>query len=117
MFCPRAMRFFSGLCVCACIGGCSIASPVVEGTSVEPVMVTSPAAHTTVIVADSIQLTRPVSAEDIIAWSVRGTGDETIIDRIEHSPSVFRLSASDEIHLHDAGVSKDVIRAMKATAS
>jgi hypothetical protein len=117
MFCPRALRFLCGVCVCAWIGGCSTASPVAEPTPVEPVMETVTPVHTTVIEADSIQLTRPVSCEDIIAWSIRGTSDDIIIDRIAHSPSIFHLSASDEIHLRDAGVSKDVIRTMKATAN
>jgi hypothetical protein len=119
MFCPRALLFLSGVCVCAWIGGCSTASPLAESTPVEPVMETAAVSHThtTVIAADSIQLTRPVSSEDVIAWSLRGTSDDIIIDRIEHSPSIFHLSASEEIHLRDAGVSNDVIRAMKATAS
>lgn len=58
---------------------------------------------------------RHVTKEDVIAWSSRGDRDEAIIDRIEHSGTVFRLSARDENDLRDAGVSDEVIRAMKAT--
>jgi hypothetical protein len=60
---------------------------------------------------------RPISSNEVIAWSLRGTRDEVIIDRIECSGTVFHLTASDELHLRDAGVSADVVRAMKATTA
>jgi hypothetical protein len=57
-----------------------------------------------------------VSTEDIIDWTLHGVCDDVIIDRVLRSPTVFRLSTSEEVHLLDAGVSADVVRAMKATA-
>ncbi len=88
---------------------------------------TVPHASATVIEASNASLTnaasnnssvaRPVSVEDIVNWSIRGTGDDVIIDRIEHCSNSFHLSPSQEIHLRDAGVSDEVIRAMKATAN
>jgi surface antigen len=56
-----------------------------------------------------------VTQEDIIAWARKGTGDEVIIDRIERSGTVFRLTAAEEDALRSQGVSEDVVRAMKAT--
>ncbi len=57
-----------------------------------------------------------ISKKDIIQWTDRGTKDEVIIDRIDRSDTVFYLTAADENELRDAGVSEDVIRAMKDTA-
>jgi hypothetical protein len=56
-----------------------------------------------------------VTRADVIEWTRRGDRDEQIIDRIDRSPSVIRLSARDENDLRDAGVSEGVIRAMKDT--
>jgi len=58
----------------------------------------------------------PVTREDVIDWTRRGDRDEQIIDRIDRSRSVFYLSSRDENQLRDAGVSEEVIRAMKDTA-
>jgi hypothetical protein len=52
----------------------------------------------------------------VIDWTRRGDRDEQIIDRIDRSRSVFYLSSRDENQLRDAGVSDEVIRAMKDTA-
>lgn len=57
-----------------------------------------------------------VSMEQVIYWTSRGTKDDIIIDRIERSGCVFRLTAEDENRLRDGGVSEQVIRAMKDTA-
>jgi uncharacterized protein YcfJ len=57
-----------------------------------------------------------VQQADVIAWTNDGVKDEMIIDRIERSGSVFRLTAADENKLRDAGVSEEVVRAMKNTA-
>lgn len=57
-----------------------------------------------------------VSKRDVIKWTSRGTRDDVIIDRIERSGTVFRLSRSDEQDLRDAGVSEMVIQEMRATA-
>lgn len=54
-----------------------------------------------------------VSRGDVIAWSRQGLSDEVIIDRIERSRTVFRLTAADENELRDNNVSEDVIRTMK----
>jgi len=56
-----------------------------------------------------------VTRDDVIEWTRRGDREEQIIDRIDRSPSVIRLSARDENDLRDAGVSEGVIRAMKDT--
>jgi hypothetical protein len=123
MLCPRAVRNLLGVGVCALVGGCAVASPPAESRSTLPVtgqspLVSSAGAH--VISADMPNTRAPalsVTSEDIINWSIRGVSDDLIIDRIEHSNAIFHLSASQEIHLHDAGVSDEVIRAMKASAS
>ena len=57
-----------------------------------------------------------VTQEDVVAWSREGVSEEVIIDRIERSDVVFRLSVADEESLAERGVTEDVIRAMKATA-
>src|SRR5947208_3605650 len=56
-----------------------------------------------------------VTQEDVIAWTSRGTRDSEIIDRIDRSGTVFHLTAADENHLRDSGVSEQVIREMKET--
>ena len=60
--------------------------------------------------------TRPVTREDIVAWSSRGVKDDIIIDRIERSGTVFRLTAAEENQLRDQGISEEVVRAMRDTA-
>lgn len=56
-----------------------------------------------------------VSQGDVIAWTTQGVRDDIIIDRIERSGVVFRLSAADQNDLRDRGVSEEVIRATKNT--
>ncbi|HYE17096.1 MAG TPA: glycine zipper domain-containing protein [Tepidisphaeraceae bacterium] len=53
---------------------------------------------------------------DVVAWAQRGDRDADIIDRIDRAGVTFALSARDENHLRNAGVSEDVIRHMKDTA-
>ena len=60
--------------------------------------------------------TARVTQEDVISWTSRGTRDSEIIDRIDRSGTVFHLTAADENHLRDCGVSEPVIREMKETA-
>ena len=60
--------------------------------------------------------TGAMSRRDVMEWSDRGVSDEVIIDRIERSGQVFRLTAAEQNELRDAGVSERVIRAMKNTA-
>src|SRR4051812_19293665 len=57
-----------------------------------------------------------VTKDDVIAWNGRGVRDSEIIDRIDRSGTVFRLTAADENQLRDSGVSEDDIREMKDTA-
>ena len=57
-----------------------------------------------------------VTQSDVIDWAAGGVTDDVIVDRIGHTRSTFHLAAGDEVRLRDAGVSDDVIRAMKATA-
>lgn len=64
----------------------------------------------------SASISSTVSKTDVVSWTQRGTRDEIIIDRIERSGSVFRLSVADENELRDRGVSESVIRAMRDTS-
>lgn len=57
-----------------------------------------------------------LSTDDVIAWTKNGEKDEIIIDRVQRSGSVFHMTAADENRLRDAGVSEEVVRAMKNTA-
>ena len=57
-----------------------------------------------------------VTRQDVIEWTRRGDREDLVIDRIEKSGTVFRLSSRDENQLRDAGVTEEVIRAMKDTA-
>ena len=59
---------------------------------------------------------RAVTRADVIEWTRRGDREEQILDRIDRSGTVFRLTARDENELRDAGVTEVVIRAMKDTA-
>lgn len=59
---------------------------------------------------------RPLTKEDVISMSTRGTRSDVIIDRIDSTGSVFHLTPPDENQLRDAGVDEDVIRVMKDTA-
>lgn len=54
-----------------------------------------------------------VTKNDVINWTRQGVKDEIIIDRIQRSNSSFRLTAADENELRDAGVSDEVVRAMR----
>jgi surface antigen len=57
-----------------------------------------------------------VTKADVIAWTDQGVRDDIIIDRIDRSGAVLRLSAADQNELRDRGVSEPVIRAMRDTA-
>lgn len=59
---------------------------------------------------------RPITLEQVKAWSARGVREQVIIERIERSGTVFHLTAADESDLYEAGVSDAVIRAMRDTA-
>jgi uncharacterized protein YcfJ len=57
-----------------------------------------------------------ITRQDVIKWVRHGDRDDIIIDRIDRSGTVFSLTSRDENALRDAGVSEEVIRAMKDTA-
>jgi uncharacterized protein YcfJ len=57
-----------------------------------------------------------ITRQDVMNWVRQGDRDDLIIDRIERSGTVFQVSSRDENALRDAGVSEEVIRAMKDTA-
>ena len=57
-----------------------------------------------------------MTSADIVNWSRRGWTDDQIIDRLDRSGVCFHLNTSDELKLRDAGVSDEVVRAMKASA-
>jgi surface antigen len=57
-----------------------------------------------------------VTKNDVIKWTDQGVKDEIIIDRVDQSGTVFTMTAADENELRDAGVSEEVVRAMKDTA-
>ena len=59
------------------------------------------------------QTASPISEQDVIAMATRGDPDDVIIDHIYRSPSVFHLTATEENKLRDAGVSDEVIGAMR----
>lgn len=56
-----------------------------------------------------------VTKNQVIRWTQDGVKDDIIIDRIERSGTTFRLTVADENDLRDAGVSEEVVRAMKNT--
>jgi hypothetical protein len=56
-----------------------------------------------------------VTRDDVIEWTRKGVKTEVIVDRIERSGQVFVVTAADENMMRDAGVSPDVILAMKRT--
>lgn len=57
-----------------------------------------------------------ITKSEVITWTDQGVRDDIIVDRIDRSGIVFRLSAADQNDLRDHGVSESVIRAMKDTA-
>lgn len=58
-----------------------------------------------------------LTTADVIRWTQTGVQEVVIIDRIERSGTRFNLTPADERQLRDAGVSENVIRAMRATAA
>lgn len=55
---------------------------------------------------------QPLAISDIKALAEANVGDDVIISQIRNSRTVFHLSTSDIIELHDAGVSAKVINFM-----
>ena len=59
-----------------------------------------------------VQQGQPLTISDIKALTEANVGDEVIISQIRNSHTVFHLSTSDIIDLHNAGVSENVINFM-----
>ena len=59
---------------------------------------------------------RPMSVADVEALAKVGMNEDLIISQIRNSGSSYRLSATDIIALHNAGVSNKVIEYMINTA-
>lgn len=72
-------------------------------------------ALTTKPTADAYAANDPISTAKVIEWSKVGVPTAVIVDRIERSGARFKLSAADENHLRENGVSEDVLMAMKQT--
>jgi outer membrane lipoprotein SlyB len=60
---------------------------------------------------------QPISVADVKALAKANIGDDVIISQIRNSRTVFRLSSTDIIDLHDSGVSDKVIDFMISTPS
>ncbi len=112
-----ASKWYLGVTVCAAAcGGCQEQQ---GSTAAPPPALTVPSPAVAVASATPppmMDVPADVSQTDVIGWTVRGVTDDVILDRIEHARTTFHLSAADEMRLRDAGVSDDVVRAMKATA-
>ncbi|HEX8912127.1 MAG TPA: glycine zipper domain-containing protein [Humisphaera sp.] len=57
-----------------------------------------------------------VTREQVVQWTQAGVRDDIIVDRIERSDTVFRMTAADERDLRQQGVSETVLMAMRDTA-
>ena len=111
MFCPQARILLSGVALCALSVGCA------GGSSPSSVALNSQPRQVAIYSdVETASPGHPVTRQDIIDWSIHGISDDIIIDRVQHNPCNFHLSAGEEIELRDAGVSDEVIRTMKATA-
>jgi outer membrane lipoprotein SlyB len=64
-----------------------------------------------------VQQGQPLSISDVKALAESNVGDDVIINQIRNSHTVFHLSTSDIIELHNAGVSENVINFMINTPS
>ena len=64
-----------------------------------------------------VQQGQPLTIADVKALAEANVSDDVIISQIRNSHTVFHLSASDIIDLHNAGVSSNVINFMINTPS
>lgn len=64
-----------------------------------------------------VQQGQPLSVSDIKALAAANVGDDIIINQICNSHTVYHLSTSDIIDLHNSGVSENVINFMINTPS
>lgn len=60
---------------------------------------------------------RVVTQDEVLNWTARGVGSDVILDRLDGATCPARLTTADEVHLHAAGVSNDVIRALRQAAA
>ena len=60
---------------------------------------------------------RAVGLQDVVSLTKSGTSDQIIINQINTSGSIYRLSGAEIQWLHDSGVHDCVIETMQATAS
>jgi hypothetical protein len=58
---------------------------------------------------------QPMTQNEVITMVRDGKNDDSIIQRIINSATVFRLTPDDESYLRDKGVSDRIIRAMRET--
>ena len=62
-----------------------------------------------------VRRSQPITKDDVIAWTASGVHEDVILDRIQRSDTVFHLTTADENQLRDAGVTDQVIQAMRDT--
>ena len=112
-----ASKWYVGAAVAAACGGCQPPA-LVEAPRPAPAPVSVASVDPATVAPPPTAADAPaeVSQADVIGWAARGVTDDVILDRIAQAHSTFQLSAGDELRLRDAGVSDDVIRAMKASA-
>ena len=96
----RTLGVVLAIVSCTAIIGCSGNKPAMT--------------HNDEIHATAAAKSAPVSREQVILWSLHGMSDQTIIARVQRHGCSDRLTSAEQIHLQDAGVSDDVIQAMKA---
>lgn len=96
------------------VGGGSHAEPAYDEPAGRPVYGTP--THASAAAPSAAASASTISKREVIRWTSEGVKDEIIIDRIERCGSVARVTATDENEMRDAGVSEEVVRAMKDAA-
>lgn len=91
-------------------------TPTVLPQAPLPVTHASYAVPTQTGAASLVQDESNITPEVVASWAQAGARDDVIIDRIERSDAIIRLTAGDEVRLRRQGVSEDVICAIKETA-
>ena len=91
------------------------AADSVAPTVAVPVVDRLPTTRPTVVAV--VSPARVVTPQDVLTWSGRGLSDDAILDRLDGAVCPTRVTTADEVHLHDAGVSHDVIRALCAAGT
>ena len=91
------------LCLVALVA-CPLHAGYCQGSSAPVVQATNHTGQT--------QGNFPANVAAVVKLSSAGLGDEVVLAYIKNSPTSYRLSADDILHLKDAGVSSPVIAAM-----